>query len=204
MSPPIVLLNSVDLSNTCKQSDTLGLPQCTSVPFSQINIESLLDGILLLTPTGNVLSTNQLASQVCTKLLATQSQITPIPKVVWHLCKPLVAHPPKLNTITESEISTDQFPRLYIRAQWVNLESLNEPCVLVILQNRYETCQRLAMAEARQYGLTPRETDVWQLRRMGHSNREIAHNLFISINTVKKHLKNITAKRERERSLISA
>ena len=43
-------------------------------------------------------------------------------------------------------------------------------------------------------GLTPRELDVLRLVAMGHSNREIADALFISVPTVKRHVANILGK----------
>ena len=44
------------------------------------------------------------------------------------------------------------------------------------------------------HGLTARELDVLRLVAAGHSNRQIAEALFISVPTVKRHLTNILAK----------
>jgi predicted ATPase/DNA-binding CsgD family transcriptional regulator len=44
------------------------------------------------------------------------------------------------------------------------------------------------------HGLTPRELEVLRLVAAGHSNREIADTLFISVPTVKRHLSNVLAK----------
>ena len=54
-----------------------------------------------------------------------------------------------------------------------------------------------ANQDAQRYGLTTRETEVWYLKRAGYGYREISKILFISENAVKKHLKNIYAKREK-------
>jgi DNA-binding CsgD family transcriptional regulator len=43
-------------------------------------------------------------------------------------------------------------------------------------------------------GLTPRELQVLRLVAAGHSNREIADALFISVPTVKSHLTNVLGK----------
>ncbi|MEO0456081.1 MAG: LuxR C-terminal-related transcriptional regulator [Cyanobacteria bacterium P01_A01_bin.114] len=166
--------------------------------FSQINIETLLDGILLLTPTGDVLRANQPAYRICTQLLANQSQPMALPKVVWRLCQSLMAQADQISNMAETEISTAQFPKLYLRAQWISLEAVDYPCLLVILEDRHAANQRLAAAEANQYGLTTREAEVWRLRRAECSNKEIAQTLYISINTVKKHIKSILAKRQVE------
>jgi DNA-binding CsgD family transcriptional regulator len=47
---------------------------------------------------------------------------------------------------------------------------------------------------AARHGLTPRELEVLRLVAEGHSNREIADALFISIPTVKRHLTNVLGK----------
>lgn len=59
-----------------------------------------------------------------------------------------------------------------------------------------QAIHNLAMAEMNQYKLTPREGEIWLLRRLGHSYKEISGTLYISVNTVRKHLKNIYAKRK--------
>ena len=51
-------------------------------------------------------------------------------------------------------------------------------------------------AEIERYGLTPRQAEVWRLRQQGYEYSEIANQLFISVNTVEKHLKNIQVKRD--------
>ena len=60
--------------------------------------------------------------------------------------------------------------------------------------------QQLARVQStddnKRYSLTPREADVWQLRQQGATYQEIAQELFISVNTVKKHLKSILAKQQ--------
>ncbi|MGD1943210.1 MAG: LuxR C-terminal-related transcriptional regulator [Leptolyngbyaceae cyanobacterium] len=43
--------------------------------------------------------------------------------------------------------------------------------------------------------LSARETEIWQLKRLGHTMVEIAQQLHISINTVKRHFQNINAKK---------
>jgi DNA-binding NarL/FixJ family response regulator len=52
----------------------------------------------------------------------------------------------------------------------------------------------IALVEAKRYGLTARETEVWQLRRGGVAYKEIAAVLTISVNTVKRHLQAIYSK----------
>lgn len=60
----------------------------------------------------------------------------------------------------------------------------------VILEPLYTDIQ----ADVQKYGLTCREAEVWFLHRNKYSYKEIADKLFVTINTVKKHMKNIYAK----------
>lgn len=48
-------------------------------------------------------------------------------------------------------------------------------------------------------GITPRELDVLKLMALGHSNQEIADQLFVSLNTVKTHISNLLTKLGAER-----
>ncbi len=66
----------------------------------------------------------------------------------------------------------------------------------MILEDRYQSTQNLAIAEVDKYRLTRREAEVWLLRRANYSRKDIAAELCISLDTVKKHLKNIHAKQE--------
>lgn len=53
----------------------------------------------------------------------------------------------------------------------------------------------------RQYGLTEREAEVWRLRQQDKTYEEIAQDLFITVNTVKRHLKRVYAQRNLVNSL---
>lgn len=66
---------------------------------------------------------------------------------------------------------------------------------MLILEDRQQAHRRRAIADGNRYGLTPREVDVWELRLQQQSYETIASTLFITENTVKKHVKSILAKR---------
>jgi DNA-binding CsgD family transcriptional regulator len=97
--------------------------------------------------------------------------------------------------VVESEVECED-AKLRIRAQWLNLEAVETPCLLVRLQDENQAMQGLAIAEAQSWGLTERETQVWVRRRAGCSRKQIAEELYIALDTVKKHLKNIQTKRQ--------
>ena len=54
--------------------------------------------------------------------------------------------------------------------------------------------QEIELVVAKRYGLTKRETEVWRLQRGGLSYQQIAKKLFISLNTVKRHLQSVHGK----------
>jgi DNA-binding CsgD family transcriptional regulator len=68
-------------------------------------------------------------------------------------------------------------------------------CLIVTLEDRQQTLHNLAIADTQKYDLTTREAEIWQMRLQGQSYQAIASELYITQNTVKKHVKNILAKR---------
>lgn len=166
-------------------------------------LESYVDGILILTEQGEWIQSNGYARHICAQLMLNQPQKPQsnkkVPQPIWRVCETLVesqvidaAQP----LIIESEISNAQFPALRIRARWFKWDEIERPHLLIILEDRRQSTHYLALTEADQYGLTPREAEVWLLRRANHTCNEIATELFISLNTVKKHMKNILAKQK--------
>ena len=162
-------------------------------------LESFIDGILILTEQGECIETNNLARQICEQLTPTNSQLNSVPKEIWEVCQALIESRSFFSTqsmIIELEIASNQATPLRIRVQWFKLNAFPHPCLLVILEDRCQSIQKLALAEVDRYGLTPREAEVWLRRRTNYTYQEIATDLYISINTVKKHMKNIQVKRE--------
>jgi DNA-binding CsgD family transcriptional regulator len=162
-------------------------------------IESFFDGILVLTEQGELVQANDLARKICEQITQGKPQRTPVPEEIWRVCHALIESRSFYHNqpvIIEAEITTDKLTWLWIRTRWLKLSAIKHPCLLVILEDRHQSVQNLAIAEVDKYGLTPREAEVWLLRRRQYAFKEIAIELSISLNTVKKHLKNIHAKRE--------
>lgn len=161
-------------------------------------IESFFDGILILTEQQEWIYANDYARKVCEQLQESQPVAKNVPLDIWHVCQSLIehrdwyAHQP---VMIESEITIGELSELRVRARWLKLDTLAESVLLVILEDPGQSTQSIALAEVEQYHLTPREADVWLLRRANYTCKEIASELVISINTVKKHLKNITMKK---------
>lgn len=165
-------------------------------------MEGVVNGVLVLTEQGEWIYANNLARQICNQLTHDKSQPNAVPIEIWRMCKALIdsrkSYPDQL-FIMESEITTDDLTEFQIRARWFQLDGAECPCILITLEEPCQLTQCFAIAEVKKYGLTPRQAEIWLLRRANYTYKEIAAELFITLNTVKKHVKNIRAKLERAR-----
>ncbi|MGB3640763.1 MAG: helix-turn-helix transcriptional regulator [Rivularia sp. (in: cyanobacteria)] len=156
----------------------------------QAVIESFVDGIFILTTQGELVHANERARCIC------QGEI---PYEIRRICQSLSDSRqlfPSQNISIESEIKTQSEAKIRVRARWLQANESNNDYLIVTLEDRKQTNQSIAISEARKYALTEREAQVWLLRRANYSYQEIAEELYITINTVKKHLKNIYAKQQ--------
>ncbi|MEB3295285.1 MAG: helix-turn-helix transcriptional regulator [Synechococcales bacterium] len=190
-------------------------------------LEGLVDGILILRSTGDVVYANTIAQEICQRLFQTTDlqtadfQATPgavvspeparldppyvLPAEIWTICETLVQYEDlwcDRPFVLESDltlVATQYLPQQHyrVRVQWLRMDDDAERCLMVRLEDQQQSWQSLAIAEVQKYGLTPREAEVWQLRRSNHSRKEIAAELHITLDTVKKHLCNIQLKRQR-------
>ncbi|MBU7581357.1 MAG: helix-turn-helix transcriptional regulator [Nostoc sp. TH1S01] len=167
--------------------------------FLQEVLESLEDGILIISKTGKILHANAAAHDICFELNQDKPNANFLPSTIWYLCQSLLNSqsqvPDKLMVLSD-EIVLDKSTAFRIRVRLLNLDMLQSPCFLVIIENRYESLKNAAIAEVKKYDLTPREAEIWFLYRSNYSYKEIADKLYITINTVKKHMKSIHAKRQ--------
>lgn len=160
-------------------------------------LEGFLDGILVITDQKQLLYINHSAQHLCHRFNP-DTTTTTIPQSIWQACEALIEsqslYPEKL-VVMETEVDCGEI-MLRVRVQWLTLAECDRPCLLVRLQDQQQATQTLAIAEAQNWHLTERETQVWLLRRAGLSRKQIASELYISEDTVKKHLGNVRAKRQ--------
>jgi len=164
--------------------------------FLQAVLEGFVDGIVVLTDQQEVIYINKTAQSICARLSKDNSK--PLPKAIQRVCEALIENHDRYGdrSITlESEVATQE-TRFRIRAQFLPAEIIQRPCVLLRLQDQNQATQGLAITEAKKWDLTPRETEVWLLRRAGYAYKDIAAELYITSDTIKKHLKNIHLKRQ--------
>jgi len=159
------------------------------------------DGVLIINPCGEVIFSNVYASKICQPILEQKtSQSDPLNEVeelsrLFQTIRDGRISAERLYLL-EGEFYTGTDNEIRVRVQMIELDQVEEPCLLIVLEDRKDTVRRAAIAEIRKFKLTPREADVWLWRRTGLSYTEIATKLFVTIDTVKKHLKSIYAKRD--------
>jgi Bacterial regulatory proteins, luxR family len=157
-------------------------------------LEGFINGILILNTQGEVVYTNSSAQRICQQL----NPQNRVPPEVWRACEALIESRELYDDrlIIESEISVSQLQSYRVQVQWLELDGFTELCLLVRLEDQQQAMQGWTIAEAKKYGLTPREREVLFLKRCNLSRKEIADRLYITIDTVKKHLGNIQTKRQ--------
>ncbi len=174
--------------------------------FFEEVVEGFQDGILILNDSGQIAFANSSASRFCQEINKhhdnEDSDINlcdrNVPSAIWEICKPLIENNTSChhNIILSDEIILNDSAILRVRVRWLNLNQVNYPCLLITIENRDESIKNAALFEVKKYNLTPREAEIWHLYRSNCSYKKIAIKLFITINTVKKHMKNIHAKRQ--------
>lgn len=159
-------------------------------------LESFLDGVLILTAQGEQVYINEAAHRICQRL---NQGKTGLPKEIWRVCQALIESLSlysNRSVMIESEIALSKSELFRLRVRWLPLQDACCPHLVVMMEDCSKSLQSRAIAEVQQYGLTPRQAEVWLLHRMGNSYQEIARELYISLNTVKKHIKDIHVKRQ--------
>lgn len=164
-------------------------------------IESLRNGVLILTETGELIHINSNARKIFNQFYesSANSQLNLVPCPIWHLCQLLIESRTlfsEQSIILSDEVVLDTFNTFRVRGRWLDLEQFNHPCLLVTIDNQNESLKKAIADEVKKYQLTPREAEVWQFYRVNYKYKEIAEHLYITINTVKKHMKSIHAKRQ--------
>lgn len=170
-------------------------------------LEGLVDGVLIITSHGEWVYGNFHAYRICQRLNPHVPMRKSVPAAIWQVCKPMLdrqaSTPDRPGTI-ESSIISSKLESFRVRVRWLELSEVKCPYLLVTLEDCYQSAQSQAIAEIQQYDLTPRQAEVWRLRRAGYSYRDIATQLYVGVDTVKRHLKDIYAKQREYTSCCSA
>jgi DNA-binding CsgD family transcriptional regulator len=161
-------------------------------------LEGLTDGILILSDRGEWVYHNYYAYRICQQLNQGKTVALKIPEAIWQTCKALIESRDIYATqpvVMESEVAVGKASLYRIRVRWLTLDEAQHPYLAVLLEDRLQSSQNQALAEALLYNLSQRQTEVWLLRRAGLTYQQIAIELYIAVNTVKSHLKDIHLKK---------
>lgn len=165
----------------------------------QTIIEGLVDGVLVLTKQGDWVYTNECGRKICHQISPDKLQNNSVPPAIWNVCKLLLDHLEQLNEqeiVINNEIKLTNSVNFRIRVRWLVLEESASSYLLVTIEDQHQARKMQALADAQKYQLTRREAEVWSLHQSKLSYKEIADKLYITLNTVKKHIKNIYAKQQ--------
>ncbi|OUL27831.1 helix-turn-helix transcriptional regulator [Nostoc sp. RF31YmG] len=190
---------SAKTENTIQNCNTFHSCDLLQLYFLQLVIENLEDGILIVSEAGNVFHANASAYHICTQFKAEYGNQKFIHPVISRLCQSLIENQSwnsKKLIILADEIIVNQSNIFRIRVKYLKFEITQIPYFLVTIENCYKTLKNVTIFEVKKYDLTPREAEIWSLYRGNYSYKDIAAKLYISINTVKKHMRNIHAKRQ--------
>jgi hypothetical protein len=165
----------------------------------QTVIEELVDGILIITEEGTLTYANDCAQRILRQLDQDASLSNSIPKEVWHVCHTLIESRhlfPTQYWLIESKVFVGSSIAFNVRARWLKLENIERSCILLSIRDRYQDIKDMVNEESQKYGLTSREKEVWLLHQAHYTYKQVAVELCITPNTVKKHMKNIYLKQK--------
>jgi len=177
------------------QVDLLG-NICADHLWSEI-ADALQYGILVVSPEVRLLYANTKAQELCQHLIDSYEDLTVLPQLIVEICnrwskanlsgtKSLVmeCRGRKQQTIRATVQGLPQSTK-------DNQNGNGLALILVLLENCDEKFKIELLMQCRQYGLTEREAEVWNLLKQGYAYQEVADILGVSMNTIKTHAKNI-------------
>ncbi len=162
-------------------------------------LESLQDGFIIASQVGEVHQINEPAERICELLRPIKvdpRQTALLPIEIWRICESAITNQNVLSFQKiglDAEIILPDIGTVRVRVQ--NIKIAQTSYLLIVLEDRQQTIRNRALSDATLFGLTERETEIWQMRSRGDGYKEISAALWISVDTVKKHVKNILAKR---------
>lgn len=162
-------------------------------------LEGFAEGVLIVSQAGECLHFNPKGKVFCRALGGEFPPAGAVPACLWAMCNHLIEGRdlfPDHRLVLCQDLTTADGQCLRVRVQWLDWPDLAQAYFLVLLEDQTYVAQTSALLEAIQYDLTAREREVWVLRRANRSYEEIAVELYITVNTVKRHLKSIYAKRK--------
>lgn len=162
-------------------------------------LEGFNEGILIINQAGQLLHANHLGQTLAYRLNQWEgADAVPVPPSLWAICGYLLEGRelfPGNPLILTQDFRGPQGYRLMTRVQWLDGTDSEAGHFLVMLEDPNSAALSQAQLKALEFRLTPREQQVWRLRQRQCSVQTIAEELYISLATVKHHLRQIYSKR---------
>lgn len=168
-------------------------------PTIQEVLTQLTDGVLVITYDKKILYANKCACRILRQINQERSHCEIPPKEINYLCDSLAEirkQFPEQHWFINTKICINSSTTFSVHARHMKLDSLSQDCIVLVLKDHYQLIKSIAVEEARKYNLTDRETEIWLLQRANYTYKQIASELFIAPNTVKKHMQNIHLKQK--------
>jgi DNA-binding CsgD family transcriptional regulator len=168
-------------------------------PVVEEALTKLTNGILIITEGNQVLYASDCACRILRQINQERQSMEAIPREITYLCNSIAdirRRFPGQHWITKNKICISSAMTFSVTARYMKLETLGKYCVVLEMRDQYQLVKNIAMEEAKEYGLTDRETEIWLLQRANYTYKQIASELFIAPNTVKKHMQNIHLKQK--------
>lgn len=168
-------------------------------PVVEEALTKLTSGILIVTEGKQTLYANDCACRILRQINQERQSSDTIPKEIAYLCNYISdvrRRFPGQHWITKTKICISSAATFSVTARYMKLESLGQSCIIFEMRDQYQLVKGIALEEAKEFGLTERETEIWLLQRANYTYKQIASELFIAPNTVKKHMQNIHLKQK--------
>ena len=173
------------------------LTAAQAAALDNTSLETQVGSVLVFTEDGALIYATEHLPDRLKKLMASAGPGV-MPEEILLICQMLKqcrSRFPTQNWAMEFDIFTKDAIALRIRSRWLKLEGFDQPCILLIVEDHQQMVQDIVLDEVQGWGLTPREQEVWLHHQAGCTYSQIAEQLFITINTVKKHMRSVHAKR---------
>lgn len=191
------------LKNDKKEKETLEFLGKEQVDIQDPVVEEALtrltNGILIITEGQQLLYANECACRILRQICQARPSVDGLPREISYLCNSIADVPrqfPGQHWIMKTKICISSAVTFSVTARYMRLETLGKYCIVLEMKDQYQLVKNIAMEEAQKYGLTDRETEIWLLQRANYTYKQIAAELFIAPNTVKKHMQNIHLKQK--------
>lgn len=203
ITPMFTIDNKIDFLKAQKSRTTFQKypfqPNHERAELPQAVLQDLIDGVLILTEKRELIYANDCARRILRQLNQERSLANQIPEEVWYVCQSLIDSRymfPDQYWVLESKVFIGSSIVINLRVRWLKLEDLDRPCLLLSIRDQCQYIKDMVNEESQKYGLTSREKEIWLLHRANYTYKQVATELCITPNTVKKHMKSIYSKQK--------